>query len=160
MNREKVRVYLKQFSRRNFLAIIFNFAWVAPLSIFLNGLSQFLRYEPPTTGSTQFSLGTAELLPKLPAYFAYGQVWLHQDNKGYTAMDAICTHLGCTVRLQPSGNEYRCPCHGSRFDLTGKVLQGPAARTLPFLRLYWGTTGQLVVDRTQQVDSSFRLPPA
>jgi Rieske Fe-S protein len=43
---------------------------------------------------------------------------------------AICTHEGCVV--QPSGTTLNCPCHGSRFDaLTGKVLQGPAARPLP-----------------------------
>ena len=41
------------------------------------------------------------------------------------AVSAICTHLGCTVL--PGSGALQCPCHDSRFDLTGKYLQGPAA---------------------------------
>lgn len=45
------------------------------------------------------------------------------------AVSAICTHMGCSVLVQ--GTKLNCPCHGSQFDLTGKVLQGPAAAPLP-----------------------------
>jgi Rieske Fe-S protein len=41
------------------------------------------------------------------------------------AVSAVCTHLQCTVL--PGAGALQCPCHGSRFDLTGKFLQGPAA---------------------------------
>lgn len=44
------------------------------------------------------------------------------------ALSLVCTHLGCTVTVTP--RELICPCHGSRFDRTGKVLQGPADRPL------------------------------
>ena len=40
------------------------------------------------------------------------------------ALSAVCTHLGCTVL--PSAGALQCPCHDSRFGLTGNVLQGPA----------------------------------
>jgi len=49
------------------------------------------------------------------------------------AFSAICTHQGCTVR--PAGAELDCPCHGSVFDLKGAVLQGPAQRPLPAVRV-------------------------
>ncbi len=44
----------------------------------------------------------------------------------------ICTHLGCTPRLQPEEpakqeGEFDCPCHGARFDLSGRVLKGTPA---------------------------------
>jgi len=138
---------------------LINFAWIVPLALSLAGAMKFLRFEPPTTGGTIFSLGTRATLPRLPAYIEIGQVWLHQDSAGYYAVDAICTHLGCTVRLQSDGF-YKCPCHGSRFEPSGGVLNGPATQPLRFLQLYWGANGQLIVDRSQETEPAFRLPPA
>lgn len=46
------------------------------------------------------------------------------------ALSAECTHASCTVRWQ-DGQELFCPCHGSRFDDHGKVLNGPATEPLP-----------------------------
>ena len=45
-----------------------------------------------------------------------------------TAFSAICPHQGCTVG--PGNGELDCPCHGSRFDLTGAVITGPAEEPL------------------------------
>jgi Rieske Fe-S protein len=146
-------------ARRAILRGAFNFVWVLPLGVILKSVFSFLTYESSTTTVTQFSVGNAASLPELPAYIEAARVWLRQDAGGYTAIDAVCTHLGCIVRLQPGGEEYRSPCHGSRFALSGEVLQGPAVRPLPFYRLYWGSDEQLTVDRTQTVDASFRLPP-
>jgi glycine/D-amino acid oxidase-like deaminating enzyme/nitrite reductase/ring-hydroxylating ferredoxin subunit len=45
-------------------------------------------------------------------------------------VDARCTHLGCTVSFNKPERSWECPCHGSRFDLDGSVLGGPATRPL------------------------------
>jgi Rieske Fe-S protein len=43
----------------------------------------------------------------------------------------VCTHQACTVALPGRpGATLDCPCHGSRFETSGKVVQGPAARAL------------------------------
>jgi len=45
-------------------------------------------------------------------------------------LNAVCTHLGCVVPWNASENKFICPCHGSQYDNTGKVVRGPAPLSL------------------------------
>jgi Rieske Fe-S protein len=49
---------------------------------------------------------------------------------GIHAVSPICTHLGCYVQWNSAERTWDCPCHGSRFDLDGHILQGPAVQEL------------------------------
>ena len=46
------------------------------------------------------------------------------------ALNAICTHLGCVVPWNAAENKFMCPCHGSQYNNEGKVIRGPAPRSL------------------------------
>ena len=59
------------------------------------------------------------------------QTAVYRDSLGEIhAVSARCTHLGSIVSWNPAETNWDCPCHGSRFFVDGKVLQGPAVRDL------------------------------
>lgn len=49
-----------------------------------------------------------------------------QDDKLYI-VDTLCPHLGCTLKFNEHDKCWDCPCHGSRFSLTGEIIKGPAS---------------------------------
>jgi cytochrome b6-f complex iron-sulfur subunit len=50
----------------------------------------------------------------------------------FIALSRNCTHLGCSVPWDEKKQMFVCPCHGSTFDQTGKVLTPPAIRPLDY----------------------------
>jgi nitrite reductase/ring-hydroxylating ferredoxin subunit len=63
----------------------------------------------------------------------------------FVALSTQCTHEGCPV-TPPVGGIITCPCHGSQFDLDGKVRRGPAQFPLTrYATDYDGKTKQLTV---------------
>jgi ubiquinol-cytochrome c reductase iron-sulfur subunit len=69
---------------------------------------------------------------------------------GIVAFSKICTHVGCPVQLYEQQTHHMlCPCHQSTFDLSndGKVIFGPAARSLPQLPITVNSDGYLVAVR-------------
>ena len=52
---------------------------------------------------------------------------VYRDEEGKKhEMSAVCTHLGCIVHWNGTAKSWDCPCHGSRFEPTGDVVNGPA----------------------------------
>jgi ubiquinol-cytochrome c reductase iron-sulfur subunit len=72
----------------------------------------------------------------------YADNWHRSVNPQYVVLVGICTHLGCIPEFFPQPNAsqpaanwmggYFCPCHGSKYDLAGRVFKGvPAPYNLP-----------------------------
>ena len=59
------------------------------------------------------------------------KVAVHRDDNGVLhERSAFCTHLGCVVQWNSIEKTWDCPCHGSRFQTDGHVVNGPAIRAL------------------------------
>lgn len=109
----------------------------------LDYLDPKVLFEPPTS----FIAGT-------PLDYAEGVVRFNKEKKAFVvgtsngvyAISAVCTHLGCIARYKSDERVIACPCHGSRFDIEGNVVHGPAPRPLPWLDVSEDAQGNLVVD--------------
>ncbi|HEV2364369.1 MAG TPA: ubiquinol-cytochrome c reductase iron-sulfur subunit [Caulobacteraceae bacterium] len=71
---------------------------------------------------------------------AYAQNWSRSIKPEYLVLIGVCTHLGCTPNFEPGAGAlgptwpggWLCPCHGSRYDLAGRVFKSvPAPLNLP-----------------------------
>ena len=61
-------------------------------------------------------------------------VWAVKRPDGQVKVFApMCTHLGCGYRWDGEEKKFKCPCHGSVFDIEGQVVAGPAPRPLDLL---------------------------
>ena len=59
------------------------------------------------------------------------KVGVYKDIEGKVfAIKPVCTHLGCILNWNNADKTWDCPCHGSRFDYTGKNINNPAIKNL------------------------------
>lgn len=73
-------------------------------------------------------------------------------------INAICTHLGCVVPWNTAENKFMCPCHGSQYDNTGKVVRGPAPLSLALAHAE--VTTEDTVSFTPWTETDFRTGDA
>jgi cytochrome b6-f complex iron-sulfur subunit len=105
--------------------------FITTLTLLLVSGGLLLRYlTPSTTGKRRVLVSAARADVPLNGalVFRNERLALFRDDNGVYALSLICTHLGCTVTV--TEDALSCPCHGSRFDRQGKVLKGPADRSL------------------------------
>ena len=97
-------------------------------------LGRFLSYQPDPPPPQRFDAGSTDAyalesrtrLANIPAL-------LIRSGEKYSAISLTCPHLGCTVETRADG--FTCPCHGSRYDSSGGLQQGPSTQSLPTLRV-------------------------
>lgn len=144
-------------SRRGFLS--WGTSLVAGAAAMLAFVATSLRLPLPSLlpgRSRRFKIGTREEYPPGTArYFAEEQTFVFADQEGIYAMSATCTHLGCVVVREP--DRFTCPCHGSRYDGDGRVLTGPAPKSLAWYEVSAQPSGRLVVNRARSVNPGTKL---
>lgn len=90
----------------------------------------------PKNSSLMFKFGTQPAL-----------LIRHEDGS-YTAMSAICTHLGCTVSYEVEQKRVFCPCHSGVYDAqSGKNVAGPPPKPLELFEVEL-QDGQIIVRRS------------
>jgi cytochrome b6-f complex iron-sulfur subunit len=134
MNVMQLKNKMTEISRRDFLKLARDgFLYLSGALAFI-GFLRFLDYDPSPAPKTEFDLGLAEkypigsrtILSEIPALLIHAE-------SGFSALSLTCTHLGCTLENDADG--FACPCHNSHFDVEGRVTHGPAAKSLPSLRV-------------------------
>jgi glycine/D-amino acid oxidase-like deaminating enzyme/nitrite reductase/ring-hydroxylating ferredoxin subunit len=93
----------------------------------LNVAAQFLDYLTPGEGKEEeIPRGEGRVIRR-----GAHKIAAYRDESGTLhERSAVCTHLRCIVDWNPGEKSWDCPCHGSRFDPYGKVLNGPAIEEL------------------------------
>ncbi|MEM7300778.1 MAG: ubiquinol-cytochrome c reductase iron-sulfur subunit [Pseudomonadota bacterium] len=67
-------------------------------------------------------------------------------SEAWTVVAANCTHLGCVPTMVNGSIEgWSCPCHGSIFDVAGRILSGPAPVNLPLPPYVFASEEVLVI---------------
>ena len=143
---------------------LLNYAWLASIALFsveTIGLSLWFAFPNFKEGQFggAFPIGQASaVLPEVnsgPVPFVDGKFWLvnldtefdGEPRKGILAIYKVCTHLGCLYEWVPMTGRFECPCHGSKFALSGDYLAGPARRSLDrFVIQAVGPDGTVIVE--------------
>ena len=120
-------------SRREFL----NYIWIASMALLLGETSAgliwfaFPRFKEGEFGGT-FAFNPEELpgVGAAPTSVPAGRFHVTLTTEGLRALYGVCTHLGCLPKWVPTNNRFECPCHGSKFHLSGEWIEGPAPRHL------------------------------
>jgi Rieske Fe-S protein len=113
-----------------------------PIDQLANG--EAVKFDAPTSPNTAFIMANGGG-DNAAGELAFGGFAV-RDTTGKTHVFAInCSHLGCSIALNPSANTFDCPCHGSRFHLDGTVLRGPAADPLSDLTWTQGPDPKTIV---------------
>jgi len=122
--------------RRSFITLLWTVCGGLALGEFIGVSLAFLR--PTATkalGEDVRSFIVAgdveKFRPHSMTAFVRGKFYLAcLEDGGFLALSRTCTHLGCTIPWREEVMQFACPCHGSVFDMTGNVINGPAPRPL------------------------------
>jgi len=100
------------------------------ITVVWRGKPVFIRHRTAKEIKDSENVKTADLIdPETDADRVQKPAWL--------VMVGICTHLGCIPKGNKPGEKkgdfggWFCPCHGSHYDVSGRIRKGPAPKNLP-----------------------------
>ncbi len=87
------------------------------------------------------------------------EAWFKDSDGSYwVSLYQRCVHLGCTVPFRNDCNSFKCPCHGSHYNVDGEYLDGPAPRSLD--RFKMSVSGSDVIVSTGTLVNTIPHPDA
>ncbi|HLZ21185.1 MAG TPA: ubiquinol-cytochrome c reductase iron-sulfur subunit [Ktedonobacterales bacterium] len=93
-------------------------------------------------GDTKFLLNGQPLQDQLTA-----ESWTtDKDGSYWIALYQVCVHLGCKYPFRDDCQSFKCPCHGSHYNVDGEYLDGPAPRSADRFAMSFDSSGNVLVD--------------
>jgi cytochrome b6-f complex iron-sulfur subunit len=138
--------------RRGFLIALWG-GVAAALAVLFSASSRFLFPNVVPNKSKRFRLAQAKDYRKDHVDTRHKEdlkFFILRDEKGIAAIRAQCTHLGCVPYWFPNEGIFKCPCHGSGFDMQGLNIEGPAPRPLERFHVEIDEKGFLIVDTSKK----------
>ncbi len=102
---------------------------------------------PPETGFIMADGGG----DNAPGKVAFGGFAAKDAAGQLTVLAWTCSHLGCSVAYAADARQFQCPCHGSQFDVSGKVVHGPAVAALSHLDWKQGANSDEIIISSYQL---------
>ncbi|MBY0493350.1 MAG: Rieske (2Fe-2S) protein [Cyanobacteria bacterium] len=122
--------------RREFVAdLVLSAAGIVGLGGLATRFLQYLYPVVPPEQVIEVAAGRRDAVPAnggIVVNLGVGHVALVDAGGELRAFSAVCTHLGCIVKAEPTDHHaLYCACHGGMFDRQGEVVGGPPPRPLP-----------------------------
>ena len=115
-------------------------------------VQQAKTYISHMAADTPFLLKATNLTDQLQS-----ESWVKDSDGTYwVALYQRCVHLGCTVPFRNDCDSFKCPCHGSHYNVDGEYLDGPAPRSLD--RFAMSLNGEDVVVSTGSLNMAVPHP--
>lgn len=143
-------------SRRTFAQILFTgvglcYAGAIGYPIYRYLASPIERAKETTAVSEVTLPDAAKLEPGAAMMFKFGTkpaLLIHHKDDTWSAMEAVCTHLACTVQYQAEENRIYCACHGGVYDVkTGAAVAGPPPKGLKAFNVKALDNGSIVISK-------------
>jgi len=124
--------------RRKFAEMVLGTGLIASAASFLYPILKYLIPPKLPDFGTEAVLAArvSEIKPNQGIVFRFGSkpgLLVESATGEYTAMIAVCTHLGCTVQYRGDHHDVWCPCHNGVYDIHGRNISGPPPRPLQAL---------------------------
>lgn len=138
------------YTRRGFVKALVAVAGVVGVGVLIGSIK--LPVPAPsqtsTSGTVQGSVANVnDLVVGVPAFFEYPSGYpdalIKNPDGSVTALSMLCTHTCCQLSFDQSAGAFVCYCHGSVFDISGKVVRGPATIDLPQIQYRVDSSGNL-----------------
>lgn len=146
----------QQIPRRHMLAWLSGVGVVGSLVAGVFSSFVFLKPRASYGQPNRFRIGLPEEFPP-GARIAIDpkRICIVREGDKVAAISTTCTHLGCIVA--PSDTGFQCPCHGSQFDVDGNVTGGPAPKALAWFQVTLTPSGELEVDKNNEIQTGTYL---